>query len=60
MATKPTRQQQQASDNLAEALYLVAEAFRLDGKGRLAHSDFALREQNHQCFFAVFARRNHR
>ena len=41
MATKPTRLQQQASDNLAEALFLIAEAFRLDGKGTLAQSDFA-------------------
>jgi hypothetical protein len=41
MATKPTRLQQQAGDNLAEALYLIAEAFRLDGKGSLSHSEFA-------------------
>jgi hypothetical protein len=35
MATKPTRLQQQALDHLAEALYLVTEAFRLDGRGKL-------------------------
>ena len=32
MATNPTRQQQQACDHLAEALRLVVEAARLDGK----------------------------
>jgi hypothetical protein len=35
MATKPTRLQQQACDRLAEALYSVTEAFRLDGGGKL-------------------------
>jgi hypothetical protein len=39
MATKPTRLQQQARDHLAEALFLITEAFRLDGKGRLGPSD---------------------
>jgi hypothetical protein len=39
MATKPTRLQQQAGDFLAEALYLITEGFRLDGKGRLGPSD---------------------
>ncbi len=32
MATNPTRQQQQACDNLAEAIRLVFEAAKLDGK----------------------------
>ena len=40
MATKPTRLQQQAGDHLAQALFLITEAFRLDGKGRLGPSDF--------------------
>ena len=35
MATKPTRAQQQACDNLAEALVLITGAARLDGKGTL-------------------------
>jgi hypothetical protein len=39
MATKPTRLQQQAGDHLAEALHLIAEAFRLDGRGKLAPED---------------------
>jgi hypothetical protein len=39
MATKPTRHQQQAADHLAEALYLLTEAFRLDGKGTLDPAD---------------------
>src|SRR5262245_57546690 len=39
MATKPTRHQQQAADHLAEALYLLTEAFRLDGKGTLEPGD---------------------
>jgi hypothetical protein len=39
MATKPTRLQQQACDRLAEALLLITEAFRLDGKGRLDPGD---------------------
>jgi hypothetical protein len=40
MATKPTRQQQQACDDCAEALVLVARASRLDGGGRFGHDDF--------------------
>ena len=40
MATKPTRQQQQACEHLADALFLIAEAFRLDGKGKLSSADF--------------------
>src|SRR5262249_9658735 len=39
MATKPTRLQQQACDRLADALIAVAEALRLDGKGRLEADD---------------------
>jgi hypothetical protein len=39
MATKPTRLQQQAGDYLAESLFLITEAFRLDGKGKLDPSD---------------------
>ena len=38
MATKPTRLQQQAGEYLAEALFLITEAFRLDGKGSLGPS----------------------
>jgi hypothetical protein len=40
MATKPTRLQQQAADYLAEALFLITEAFRLDGKGKIGQSEF--------------------
>jgi len=39
MATKPTRLQQQACDHLAEALYTITEAFRLDGRGKLDPGD---------------------
>jgi hypothetical protein len=39
MATKPTRLQQQACDHLAEALYRITEAFRLDGDGKLDSGD---------------------
>ncbi len=39
MATKPTRLQQQACDRLAEALYSITEASRLDGGGRLVADD---------------------
>ncbi len=35
MATKPTRMQQKARDNLAEALVLITHATRLDGMGKL-------------------------
>jgi hypothetical protein len=39
MATKPTRQQQQACDHLAEVLVLITGAARLDGKGKFDESD---------------------
>jgi hypothetical protein len=39
MATKPTRQQQQACDHFAEALILITEGARLDGKGSFAAAD---------------------
>ena len=39
MATKPTRMQSQARDKLAEALVLIADAARLDGKGTLGPDD---------------------
>src|SRR3954464_15123686 len=35
MATKPTRMQQRACDDLAEALVLITQAAHLDGMGRL-------------------------
>jgi hypothetical protein len=41
MATLPTRRQQQASDLLAEALYRITEASRLDAKGKLDRADLA-------------------
>jgi hypothetical protein len=41
MATKPTRQQQQACDHFAEALGLITEAARLDGKGTFGAADLA-------------------
>src|SRR5271165_4801239 len=40
MSTKPTRLQQQAADHLAEALVLVTDAHRLDGKGALSPTEF--------------------
>ena len=40
MATKPTRLQEQACDHLAETLFLVTEACRLDGKGKIDPSEF--------------------
>ena len=40
MSTKPTRLQQQAADHLAEALVLITDAHRLDGKGTLAPAGF--------------------
>jgi hypothetical protein len=40
MATKPTRLQQQACDHLAETLFLISEAHRLDGKGKIDPSEF--------------------
>jgi hypothetical protein len=39
MATKPTRLQQQAREHLAEALYLISEAHRLDGRGKFDSAD---------------------
>src|SRR5438105_480668 len=39
MATKPTRLQQQACEHLAEALYLITESLRLDGRGTLSPAD---------------------
>jgi hypothetical protein len=39
VATKPTRLQQQARDHLADALFLITEAYRLDGKGTLSRID---------------------
>jgi hypothetical protein len=39
MATKPTRLQQHACDLLAEALCAIAEAYRLDGQGKLDPED---------------------
>lgn len=35
MATKPTKLQQKAFENFAEALVLIADGARLDGKGTL-------------------------
>jgi hypothetical protein len=37
--TKPTRLQEQACDRLAEALGLITEAVRLDGKSRFGPTD---------------------
>ena len=42
MATKPTRMQQQACDHLAQALVLITEAVRLDGKGTLDQEDLGV------------------
>jgi hypothetical protein len=39
MATNPTRSQQRACDLLAEALVAIAEAHRLDDKGKLGPVD---------------------
>jgi hypothetical protein len=39
MATKPTREQQKACDHLAEALVLITEGARLDGKGEFSRED---------------------
>ena len=41
MATKPTRQQDQACDKLAQALLLIAEAARLDGRASLGRAELA-------------------
>ncbi len=35
MATNPTRQQQQACDHFAEALFLITQGARLDSRGTL-------------------------
>ena len=35
MATKPTKMQQKACDDLAEALVLINQAARLDGMAKL-------------------------
>ncbi len=40
MMTKPTRLQEQACERIVEALLLVAEGARLDGKGAFALADF--------------------
>jgi hypothetical protein len=37
--TKPTRLQEQACDRLADALLLITEAARLDGKGGFGRAD---------------------
>jgi hypothetical protein len=39
MATHPTKGQQRACDGFAEALVLITEGARLDGKGRLERDD---------------------
>jgi hypothetical protein len=41
MATKPTRLQEKACDELADALHLIADAARLDGKGTFEPNDLA-------------------
>jgi len=41
MATRPTRQQQQACDHFAEAMGLICEGARLDGKGAFHAADLA-------------------
>jgi hypothetical protein len=40
MATKPTKSQQKALENFAEALVLIADGARLDGKGKLDRGAF--------------------
>ena len=42
MATKPTKMQQKACDDLAEALVLITQAARLDGMGKLAPEDLGV------------------
>jgi hypothetical protein len=39
MATKPTREQVKACDQFGEALVLITQAARLDGKGKLDRDD---------------------
>jgi len=41
MATLPTRLQRQAFEHLAEALYLITQASRLDDKAKLSTAEFA-------------------
>jgi hypothetical protein len=41
MATKPTRGQQQACDQFAEALVLITEGARLDGRGTFDAADLS-------------------
>jgi hypothetical protein len=41
VATNPTREQSRARDHLAQALLLITEAARLDGKSRMVPSEFA-------------------
>jgi hypothetical protein len=40
MATKPTKSQQKALENFAEALVLIVDGARLDGKGKLDREAF--------------------
>ena len=42
MATKPTREQVRACDQFADALLLITQAARLDGKGKLDRDDLAV------------------
>jgi hypothetical protein len=42
MATKPTRMQQEACDQLAEALVLITQASQLDGKAKLELDDLGV------------------
>ena len=42
MATKPTRDQIQACDQFADALLLITQAARLDGRGKLDRDDLAV------------------
>ena len=42
MATKPTRDQVRACDQFADALLLITQAARLDGKGKLDRDDLAV------------------
>jgi hypothetical protein len=41
MATNPTRLQQQARDQLGEALFLISSAYRLDGRSPVDREGFA-------------------
>ena len=42
MATKPTRDQVRACDQFADALLLITQAARLDGRGKLDRDDLAM------------------